>query len=88
MAHMAPHRVVLHGHELSYLDSGSGPAVLFIHGILGSQRQWTHLVDKMDDDHRVLAHASEAALQVVSVVVGDDHHADLRHGSASCPTQA
>ena len=54
MAHMAPHKVVLHGHELSYVDSGSGPVVLFIHGILGSQRQWAHLVDKMDDDHRVL----------------------------------
>jgi pimeloyl-ACP methyl ester carboxylesterase len=54
MARMAPHTVVLHGHELSYLDSGTGPAVLFIHGILGSQRQWAHLVDKMDDDHRVV----------------------------------
>ena len=55
MARMAPHTVVLHGHDLSYVDSGSGPVVLFIHGILGSQRQWAHLVDKMDDDHRVLA---------------------------------
>ncbi len=54
MARMAPHKVVLHGHDLSYLDSGSGPVVLFIHGILGSQRQWAHLVDKMDDGHRVL----------------------------------
>src|SRR5918994_3978640 len=54
MARMAPQRVVLHGHELSYVDSGSGPVVLFIHGILGSQRQWSHLVDKVDDDHRVL----------------------------------
>ena len=54
MTRMAPHTVVLHGHDLSYVDSGSGPVVLFIHGILGSQRQWAHLVDKMDDDHRVL----------------------------------
>lgn len=54
MAHPAPHTVVLHGHELSYVDSGSGPVVLFIHGILGSQRQWAHLVDKIDDDHRVV----------------------------------
>jgi pimeloyl-ACP methyl ester carboxylesterase len=54
MARMAPHTVVLHGHDLSYVDSGSGPVVLFIHGILGSQRQWEHLVDSMDDDHRVL----------------------------------
>jgi len=51
---MAPETVVLHGHDLSYVDSGSGPVVLFIHGILGSQRQWAHLVDTMDDTHRVL----------------------------------
>lgn len=54
MAHADPHKVVLHGHELSYVDRGSGPVVLFIHGILGSQQQWAHLVDTMDDDHRVL----------------------------------
>ena len=54
MARMAPDTVRLHGHDLSYVDSGSGPVVLFIHGILGSQRQWEHLVDMMDDDHRVL----------------------------------
>ncbi len=55
MTRLAPHTVVLHGHELSYVDSGSGPVVLFIHGILGSQRQWAHLIDKIDDDHRVVA---------------------------------
>lgn len=48
-------RVRLHGHQLSYLDSGSGPAVLFIHGLLGSHRNWVHLVDTIDADHRVLA---------------------------------
>jgi pimeloyl-ACP methyl ester carboxylesterase len=45
----------LHGHELSYLDSGEGPAVLFIHGLLGSHRNWAHLVDTLDTRHRVLA---------------------------------
>lgn len=54
MARVTTDRVVLHGHELSYVDSGTGPVVLFIHGILGSQKQWAHLVDKMDDEHRVL----------------------------------
>lgn len=55
MARMTSQTVVLHRHELSYIDSGSGPVVLFIHGILGSQQQWSHLVDAMDDDHRVIA---------------------------------
>jgi pimeloyl-ACP methyl ester carboxylesterase len=46
---------VLNGHEFSYLDSGHGPAVLFIHGLTGSSRNWAHLVDTLNTDHRVLA---------------------------------
>ena len=46
--------VTLHGHAFSYHDSGTGPVLLFIHGILGSQRQWAHLVDKLDDNHRLI----------------------------------
>ncbi|CAN5744518.1 alpha/beta fold hydrolase [soil metagenome] len=45
----------LHGHDLWFVDSGDGPAVLFIHGILGSHRNWAHLVDRLDDHHRVVA---------------------------------
>jgi pimeloyl-ACP methyl ester carboxylesterase len=54
MEAMTPRTATLHGHDLAYLDSGTGPVVLFIHGILGSQRQWAHLVRHMDDDHRVI----------------------------------
>ena len=50
----AERTVTLHGHSFSYTDSGSGPVLLFIHGLLGSQRQWTHLVDRLDDGHRVV----------------------------------
>ena len=54
MVRMTPRTVRIHGHDLSFVDSGSGPALLFIHGILGSQRQWSRLVDGLDDEHRVL----------------------------------
>ena len=46
---------MLNGHEFSYLDSGDGPALLFIHGLTGSQRNWAHLIDALNHDHRVLA---------------------------------
>jgi pimeloyl-ACP methyl ester carboxylesterase len=46
---------MLNGHEFSYLDSGHGPAVLFIHGLTGSHHSWLHLVDALNHDHRVLA---------------------------------
>lgn len=51
---MAPRTMLLHGQELSYVDSGDGPVVLFIHGMLGSQNHWAHLVDRMDDTQRVI----------------------------------
>ncbi len=54
MERMSPFTVILHGHALSYVDSGTGPAVLFIHGILGSQRQWGRLIDRLDDTDRVI----------------------------------
>jgi pimeloyl-ACP methyl ester carboxylesterase len=49
------HTAILNGHELWYLDSGDGPAILFIHGLTGSHRNWEHLVEKLNTDHRVLA---------------------------------
>ena len=49
------HTAMLSGHEFAYLDSGEGPALLFIHGLTGSQRNWAHLVEALEHDHRVLA---------------------------------
>src|ERR1035437_5764247 len=49
------HATMLNGHEFAYLDSGEGPALLFIHGLTGSQRNWAHLIDALDHEHRVLA---------------------------------
>ena len=46
--------ITLHGHEFSYLDSGTGPTVLFIHGLLMSHRNWAHLLDRIDGDQRVV----------------------------------
>jgi len=49
------HTAMLNWHEFWYLDSGNGPAVLFIHGLTGSHRNWAQLVEKLNTDHRVLA---------------------------------
>lgn len=55
MTTASPRTAMMHGHELSYLDSGEGPAVLVIHGLLGSNRNWTHLVRTLSTEHRLLA---------------------------------
>jgi pimeloyl-ACP methyl ester carboxylesterase len=47
--------VTLHGQTLSYLDQGHGPAVLFIHGLLNSNRSWIKLINSDRTDHRFIA---------------------------------
>ena len=54
MSRLAPQTVLLHGHSLSYVDSGQGEAVLFVHGLLGSHGNWAHLIDRLDDRQRVI----------------------------------
>lgn len=54
MSALEPRQVVLHGHTLSYVDSGSGEAILFVHGLLMSHRNWSHLIDRLDNTHRVI----------------------------------
>jgi pimeloyl-ACP methyl ester carboxylesterase len=49
-----PQTITLHGHTLSFVDSGAGPVVLFVHGLLGSNQNWAHLIDELDDTNRVL----------------------------------
>jgi len=45
----------LHGSDLHYVDAGQGPAVALIHGLLGSHRNWDHLVDALAVERRVIA---------------------------------
>jgi len=50
-----PRTVTLHGDALDYFDVGSGPPVVFVHGLLGSHRTWAHLLSALGADHRVVA---------------------------------
>ena len=54
MSPLSPRRATLHGHTLSYVDSGAGEPILFVHGLLGSHRNWRHLVDRLDNTNRVI----------------------------------
>jgi pimeloyl-ACP methyl ester carboxylesterase len=47
--------VTLHGHELSYLDDGDGPAVLFVHGLMSSSETWRDQIDRLGTGLRVVA---------------------------------
>jgi pimeloyl-ACP methyl ester carboxylesterase len=47
--------VTLHGHQMHYVRAGQGPALVFLHGVLGSRRSWAGLVEDLADDHLVIA---------------------------------
>ncbi|GAA6524395.1 alpha/beta fold hydrolase [Intrasporangium sp. DVR] len=54
MSPLTPRQTTLYGHTLSYVDSGEGEAILFVHGLLGSHRNWRYLVDRLDNTNRVI----------------------------------
>src|ERR1700712_2447279 len=47
--------VSLHGHELRYLAAGSGPAILFVHGLMSSSGTWSNQIERLGAGHRVIA---------------------------------
>ena len=76
------HVAILNGQECSYLDTGEGPALLFIHGLTGSSRNWGKVVDLLDaDNHRVLApdlHGHGASAKPMGDYSLSAHAASLR----------
>lgn len=55
---MAPtplRHVRLHGHDVCYRRTGSGPAILLIHGIAGSSLAWRAVMPRLASDYTVVA---------------------------------
>lgn len=47
--------VVLHNDVLKFVDVGDGPAVVLVHGLLGSHESWTPQITGLARKHRVIA---------------------------------
>jgi len=47
--------VTLHGHELHYVEAGSGEPILLVHGMLGSHQTWTGAIEELSAGYRVIA---------------------------------
>jgi len=45
----------LHGQQMCVTDAGSGPAILFVHGLMSSRMTWSDQWRRLAADHRVLA---------------------------------
>ena len=55
---MTPSRsraLTLHGHSISYVEQGSGPVLLLIHGMAGSLETWRSVIDPLARNATVVA---------------------------------
>ncbi|MGI8679410.1 MAG: alpha/beta fold hydrolase [Jatrophihabitans sp.] len=50
-----PNRIELRAGPLEYRDRGSGPPVVFVHGLMTNGTLWRHVVDQLHDTHRCLS---------------------------------
>ena len=51
----AVEEVVIHGHRVSFRRSGTGSAIVLIHGITGSSRTWEDVIPPLAEHHTVIA---------------------------------
>jgi pimeloyl-ACP methyl ester carboxylesterase len=54
MAHAAPHKVELPAGTIEYRESGEGPAVVFVHGLLVNGTLWDPVVAGLEDRFRCI----------------------------------
>jgi pimeloyl-ACP methyl ester carboxylesterase len=52
---MARKTVSLHGREVSYVEAGSGPVLLLIHGMAGTGESWQAVIEPLALKHTVVA---------------------------------
>jgi pimeloyl-ACP methyl ester carboxylesterase len=54
MSMVEPRMVTLHGRPLSYVQAGSGPVLLLIHGIAGNLENWRAVIEPLARQHTVV----------------------------------
>lgn len=47
--------VQVHGHSVSYLEAGSGPLLVLVHGMAGTAENWSSVVEPLSLRHAVIA---------------------------------
>jgi non-heme chloroperoxidase len=52
-----PHHVTVNGMSFGYVDIGSGPPVILIHGSMSDYREWSKQMDALAKHHRVIAYS-------------------------------
>ena len=55
MSAIKPRTITLHGRPLAYIQAGSGPVLLLIHGMAGTFENWNAVIEPLARSHTVIA---------------------------------
>ena len=55
MAEARPRTVDVHGHPINFIEAGSGPVLLLIHGMAGTCANWEAVIEPLAINHTVIA---------------------------------
>ncbi|MDQ6777993.1 MAG: alpha/beta fold hydrolase [Actinomycetota bacterium] len=55
MSGVEPKAVILHGRAINYMQAGSGPVVLLIHGMAGNLKNWQEVIEPLAGHYTVVA---------------------------------
>jgi pimeloyl-ACP methyl ester carboxylesterase len=55
MSAIEPRMITLHGRQLSYVQAGSGPVLLLIHGMAGTLENWRAVIEPLARQYTVVA---------------------------------
>jgi pimeloyl-ACP methyl ester carboxylesterase len=55
MAEARPRTIDVHGHPVNFIEAGSGPVVLLIHGMAGTCANWEAVLEPLAINHTVIA---------------------------------
>jgi pimeloyl-ACP methyl ester carboxylesterase len=55
MAEARPQTVDVHGHPINFIEAGSGPVLLLIHGMAGTCANWEAVIEPLAINHTVIA---------------------------------
>ena len=55
MAEARPRTVDVHGHPVNFIEAGSGPVLMLIHGMAGTCANWEAVIEPLAINHTVIA---------------------------------
>jgi pimeloyl-ACP methyl ester carboxylesterase len=55
MAEARPRTIEVHGHPINFIEAGSGPVLLLIHGMAGTCDNWEAVIEPLAINHTVIA---------------------------------